>query len=102
MDLVVEGNQQKLTVKIIGELTADTCADLREAVHSLAGRRPQAIVVDLAEMGFIDSMGLGALVGLRGAMKKQGCELTVCNPQDRVLQILQLTKIAPLFGLPEA
>lgn len=99
MDLVVEGNQQKLTVKILGELTAESCGDLRETVTSLTTKQPQQIVIDLAEMAFIDSMGLGVLVGLRSHMKKHGCELSVVNPQPRVLQVFELTKLSTIFGL---
>ncbi|MCC6547195.1 STAS domain-containing protein [Candidatus Sumerlaeota bacterium] len=102
MDLVVEGNQQKLTVKVIGEINAETTDDLREVVSNLMPRHPQIIVVDLSETSFIDSMGIGALMGLRAQLKKNGCDFSAANPQPRIREVLVLTRVASLLGLDEA
>lgn len=101
MDLVVEGNQQKLTVKVIGEISAETTADLREAISNLLPRHPQTIVIDLGETSFIDSMGIGALMGLRAQLKKNSCDFSVTNPQPRILEVFVLTRVASLLGLEE-
>lgn len=99
MELVVEGNQEKLNVRVIGELVAESCGELREAVTELSARRPQVIVLDLAQTTFVDTSGLGVLVGLRTHMKKFGTNLTVANPQPRVMQVFRLTQLSRLFGL---
>lgn len=99
MDLVVEGNQELLKVKVVGDVTAESCGELREAVMQLASRRASVIQLDLAEMPFIDTSGLGVLVGLRTHLKKHGSQLTVANPQARVEQVLRLTQLSKLFGI---
>lgn len=95
----MEGNQEKLNVRVIGELVADGCSELRDAVTELASRRPKAIVLDLAQTTFVDTSGLGALVGLRTHVRRFGTELTVANPQPRVMQVFRLTQLSRLFGL---
>ncbi|MEO8377436.1 MAG: STAS domain-containing protein [Candidatus Sumerlaeota bacterium] len=102
MDLVVEGNQQKLTMKVIGEISAETTADLREAVFNLMSRQPQTIILELSETTFIDSMGIGALMGLRTHLKKSACDFVVANPQPRVREVFELTRVSSLLGLDEA
>lgn len=99
MELVVEGNDQKLKVRIIGDVIADCCGELREAIMELGVRKPEEVVVDLKEVPFIDTSGLGVLVGLRTHMKKFGTTFKVANPQPRVMQVFRLTQLSKLFGL---
>ncbi|CAN5346416.1 anti-sigma factor antagonist BldG [soil metagenome] len=99
MDFKVEGNNERLVVRVSGEVTAASSAELRQAVQELSARKPQAIVLDLTDMPFIDTSGLGVLVGLRSHLKRQGTALSVENPQARVLQVFRLTQLSRIFGM---
>ncbi len=99
MDLVVEGNQEQLRVKVEGDVTAENCGELREAVMQLAPRQAKEIQVDLASTPFIDTSGLGVLVGLRTHLRKHGTVLSLANPQPRVEQVLRMTQLSRLFGI---
>lgn len=95
----MEGNEESLHVKVIGEVTAESCSELREEIMNLSTRKPKEIVIDLAEVPFIDTSGLGVIVGLRTHTKKFGSTLTLINPQPRVMQVFRLTQLWKLFGL---
>lgn len=49
------------------------------------------LTVDLAEVNFIDSSGLGALIELAGLASDRGCSFALRNPSRRVQQVLDLT-----------
>jgi anti-sigma B factor antagonist len=57
-------------------------------------------VVDLSNVPFLDSSGVRALLKARQEAVRSRCELTVRDPQPIVAQVLQLTRVAPLLGLP--
>lgn len=99
MELVFEGNEERLNVKIIGDIVADSAGELRESILQLLSRKPKEICLDLAEMPFIDTSGLGVLIGLRSHLKKHSVTLSIINPQDRVLHVFRLTQISKLFGM---
>ncbi|MCC5876387.1 MAG: STAS domain-containing protein [Candidatus Sumerlaeia bacterium] len=99
VELVFEGNDEKLNVKVIGDIVADSAGELRESILQLLSRKPEEICLDLAEMPFIDTSGLGVLIGLRTHLKKHSVKLTIINPQDRVLHVFRLTQISKLFGM---
>ncbi len=101
MELAVQGNQDCLTVQVIGEVLAESCSDLREAILELTAREAKEIVLELSQMPFIESSGLGVLVGLRAHLRRHGTELRLANPQPRVLETLRMTRLALLFGLED-
>ncbi|MBI1291146.1 anti-sigma factor antagonist [bacterium] len=99
MDFKVEANDAQVTVRIVGEVTAESCGELRDQVIDLIKKSPAKLILDLAEVPFIDTSGLGVLVGLRAQAKKAGTALMVQNPQPRILQVFRITQLAKVFGL---
>jgi anti-sigma B factor antagonist len=86
------------TIKCHGKLIAGTADKIKEAVKPLL---PQGgrIVVDLGDVTFLDSSGLGALVGLKVSALNQGlCILEFANMTPRVLDLLRITKLMDLFS----
>ena len=56
------------------------------------------ILLDLADVQWIDSMGLGALVRLHVVSKKNGCQLQLINVGQRVKDLLILTNLLGVFS----
>lgn len=71
-------------------------AEIRAALDGL----PREVVVDLSAVPFLDSSGIRALLRGREAAQRRGIGLSVRDPQRIVLEVLQITGVAPLFGLP--
>jgi anti-sigma B factor antagonist len=57
------------------------------------------IVLDLSELTWMDSMGLGALVGLYTSAKAAGCELQLLKIGKRVRELLGLTHLLDVFSI---
>ncbi|MGY1724069.1 STAS domain-containing protein [Blastococcus sp. SYSU DS0533] len=76
-----------------GRLTMVTAPQLRAAVtQALAGGRTR-IVVDLSVCEFIDSSGLGAIIGGLKTARQAGGDLRIAAPGEQVRMVLQLTNL---------
>lgn len=100
MELVVEGNSELIRVRVIGEVVAATCTELRQAVIDAAERGPARLVLDLAEVPFMDTSGIGVLIGLRAHLKGKGVAMELASPTERILGVLRSMKLDLVFGLP--
>ena len=74
----------------------EEAADLREVVKSLL-QRSKEIVINLGEVSYIDSGGLGTLVGLYTSARSVGGEIKLANLTQRVRDQLQITKLITVF-----
>jgi anti-sigma B factor antagonist len=71
-----------------GELDASTCVGLGDR---LTGPPGSLIVVDLYDLTFMDSSGLGVLHRARQTAIKDGGDLVVCRPSSMVSRVLEIT-----------
>ncbi|MBP1240685.1 anti-sigma B factor antagonist [Frigoribacterium sp. PvP120] len=94
MDLAVEGaGADVAVVRCTGRLNMVSAPALREAVTgAIAEGRPR-VVVDLAGVDFMDSSGLGALVGCLKSARSAGGDLRIASPSAQVLMVLKLSNI---------
>ena len=93
-------------LRVGGEIDVYTAPHLREHVIKLAADGVRHITADLRAVDFLDSTGLGALVGSLKRLREQDGSLTLVTAADRVLTILRLTGLNRVFTLhpsvPEA
>lgn len=94
MEIVTEKLDDLITVvRGEGRLNMVSAPVLRQAVtESIAGGRPR-IVVDLSGIEFMDSSGLGALVGCLKTARQAGGDLRISAPSDQVVMVLQLSNL---------
>jgi anti-sigma B factor antagonist len=76
-----------------GRLNMVSAPLLREAViEAITAGRPR-IVVDLSAIDFMDSSGLGALIGCLKSARQAGGDLRICAPSSQVEMVLQLSNL---------
>lgn len=94
MDVTVEVVGADLAVvRCSGRLNMVAAPAFREAITGVvAGGRPR-VAVDLAEVEFIDSSGLGALVACLKSARQAGGDLRIASPSAQVLMVLRLSNI---------
>ena len=78
----------------------DECAVLRERVVDMLPGTPK-IVVNLKGVNYIDSGGLGMLVGLLVSARNRGGELKLASPRKRVKDVLRRTNLDTIFRVYE-
>ncbi len=84
-------------VRCSGRLTGEVTERLKEQVKELIPHHKQ-ILLDLGEVDYMDSTGLGALVGLYVSAKARGSTLKLLHLSDRVAELLRITKLAAVFA----
>lgn len=72
---------------------------LREIVRDLAEKGAKAIVLNLGEVQYIDSSGIGELVKAHTTIRNQGGQLKLTNLNKRVHDLLQLTRLSAVFDI---
>jgi anti-sigma B factor antagonist len=75
----------------------DGSGALREAVKDMLKEGQRKILLNLGDVGYIDSAGLGELVGAYATVTNQGGEIKLLNVQRRVDDLLQVTKLYTVF-----
>ena len=93
-------------LRIDGDIDAYAAPQLRHRVTDLAGHGTGHIIADLRGAGFLDSAGLGALVGSRNELRTRGGSLTLVAGTGPILQIIRMTGLGDTFAVhscvPEA
>ena len=88
-------------IDVQGEIDMYTAPRLRELLIDLVSKGSYQLVVDLGKVGFLDSTGLGVLVGgLRRVRAHDGSLDLVCM-QQRILKIFRITGLTEVFGIYE-
>ena len=89
-----------------GRLNMVTAPKLRDVVTEAIGNGHNRLVLDMAGTEFIDSSGLGALVGCLKAARQAGGDLRIANVGSQVQMVLQLTSmdriLTPYASVDEA
>jgi anti-sigma B factor antagonist len=73
-------------------------AALSGEVAELA-RQTRQLVIDLSGVEMIDAAGLGALISVAVTAQASQCSIKLAAPSNRIRQLLELTKLAPVFEL---
>jgi anti-sigma B factor antagonist len=85
---------------IKGRLTVGPEAtQLREQISALGAAGSNKVILNLAEVDYIDSTGLGALVICSTTLRKTGGDVKLLNLNKRNLELLVITKLATVFAL---
>ena len=89
-------------IQLRGEIDVDTAHEVRETISAvLAKGRPSRMELNLRLVGFIDSVGISALVSGRQMAEVSGVKLVVTEPSRFVHRQLWVTGLLGLFGAPQ-
>lgn len=86
-------------VRLTGDLDAYTAVAFRTDLHDATEAEAQLVVVDLTAITFIDSAGLGALVGAHRRMRERGGLLRIVRPPRLVHRAFELTGLDEVLDL---
>lgn len=77
----------------------DEIRELRHAVRSLVADGKKKIILNLADVDYIDSSGVGELVGCFTTVRNAGGELKLLNLSQKVHDVLHVTKLYTVFDI---
>lgn len=82
---------------VTGEIDFTTAPDLRDRALELSRQGSHHLILDLAPVGFCDSSGLNALIGILRCAKETGGSLALAAVPDRLSRLLDLTGVSQLM-----
>jgi anti-sigma B factor antagonist len=101
----------KLTVRQVGDVTVidaagkitlgEGASTLRDELRELVKKDQKNILLNLREVTYIDSSGIGELVSAYTSITNQGGRLKLLGLTNRVKDLLQITKLYTVFGVHE-
>jgi len=74
---------------------------LRDAIRDLLAKGSKQILLNLADVNYIDSSGIGELVSAYTTVRNQGGELKLLNLTKKVHDLLQITKLYTVFDVKD-
>jgi anti-sigma B factor antagonist len=84
---------------VSGEVDVATVPRLREQLHGLVAQGSNRIIVDLDGVDFLDSTGLGVLVGALKRVRSNDGELSLVCTQPRIRKVFEVTGLTKVFSL---
>ena len=101
MDLKL-GHYRKDGIEVVtveGEIDIYTAPRLRELLIDLASTKNCQLIVNLEKVGFLDSTGLGVLVGGLKRVRPHDGSLDLVCTQERMLKTFKITGLTKVFGI---
>jgi anti-sigma B factor antagonist len=90
------------TVSPVGEIDLDTVGLLSASLSDTIAAGADRVVVDFAHVTYIDSAGLGALVGAHKKLRAAGGALVLLCEHPRVMRLFKVTGLTKLFTIESA
>ena len=89
-----------MVVDVSGRITlGEGCAQLRELIRDQLTKGNKRVLLNLADVTYIDSSGIGELVSAYTAVSNQGGQLKLLNLTKKVHDLLQITKLYTVFDI---
>lgn len=93
----------EVRIALRGEIDVQVSKDLREKLTSGATRAAGGrLVIDLADVTFLDSSGISAFIAALRTAQMAGGEVRVVNPSPTVLRTFEITGLVEHFGMEQA
>jgi anti-sigma B factor antagonist len=96
---ISERNDGKVTVlSLAGKVTlGEGDVLLKDKLHSLLNQGRKDVLLNLAQVSYVDSAGLGAIVGAYTTMTREGGSLKLANVTKKLQDLLSITKLLTVF-----
>jgi len=99
MEMTQERIGTALVMRPTGRLDGTTAAAFERALLAGLDPPPQRLLLDLAELEYVSSAGLRAILVAAKRGKSVGCPLAVCRARDHIREVFEVSGFASVLGL---
>ena len=100
LECAIEKDNNVMTVNLLGEIDHHGANLVRAQIDSqILSYNPQLVVMDLSSIGFMDSSGIGLILGRYRLIQTLGATLAIHGVDDRTTRLLKLTGISSILEL---
>ena len=101
LDIIEEKQNNHIKISLSGELDIYTCEEFRKKIYDVIDNNTLDLKFDLENLSYIDSTGLGILVGALKASKKNVNSIYIYNLKERIKKLFVITGLDKLFVIEE-
>lgn len=95
-------SNEVLKIKVYGEIDHHNAKKIREKIDSeILKNNPTKVILDLSMISFMDSSGLGLIMGRYSLSYDMGAEFILYNPNHRIRKLLELSGIERIIKIKE-
>jgi anti-sigma B factor antagonist len=101
MDLGLQVSERdgRVVLHVTGEIDVATAPRLRERTVALVAQGQRHLVIDLDGVDFLDSTGLGVLVGTLKRLRSQDGTLALVCSRPSILKVFEITELTKIFDM---
>lgn len=104
-DVQLRAGDRAPVARVVGEVDTSNARDVGAALDEAVANTASGLVVDLSELGFVDSSGIGVLFGLARRLTDRRQQLRLVVPDDspirRVFAVVRIDRLAPVHETVE-
>ncbi|WP_042352491.1 anti-sigma factor antagonist [Bacillus massiliigorillae] len=101
MNFKIDVNDMKQNVEVFikGEIDAYTAPELKETLEQVAGRQQVSILVDLSDVSYMDSTGLGLFVGIFKQVRANNGKFKLVGLSARLKRLFDITGLTEIIDI---
>lgn len=88
-------------VKIMGEVDIHSSPEVKQKLEDILDEREKSMIINAEELDYIDSTGLGMLIGIVKRLKQNNLELILAKPQASILKLFRITGLDKVIRIRE-
>ena len=99
-ECLLEYKDDVLYATLVGEIDHHSAQPLRGAIdREMVKYRPKVLCIDLGRVGFMDSSGLGLILGRSAMAQELGACVRLCRVDERTMKILNMAGVERVVGI---
>lgn len=99
MELKIRKSGENYIIDVNGEMDLYNSYRLKELVMKMLEKKVERFIVNLEQVDYIDSSGIGALIYICSTIKKMNLRLVITNIHGSVKKVIELTKLMGYFPI---
>ncbi|PKL25582.1 MAG: anti-sigma F factor antagonist [Spirochaetae bacterium HGW-Spirochaetae-3] len=99
MELKIRKNGNNYIIDVNGEMDLYNSYKLKELVMKMLEKKVERFIINLENVDYIDSSGIGALIYICSTIKKMSLQLIITNIHGSVKKVIELTKLMGYFPI---
>jgi len=101
LKIVYEINENTLEVKPVGEVDIYTSPELKNKIYELIEEKNINILINGEELDYIDSTGLGVLMGIYKKLQEKSLNIRIINLKPNIYKLFDITGLNKIFNIQE-
>ena len=99
MELVTREQGGVAVLEIIGRLDTNTSSDAQTTINGLLAKGTQKLLIDFAQLDYLNSSGLRLLLATATRMSRSGGELRLCSLNETVQEVFEISGFSDLLNV---